>query len=48
MDQTFQILCDWNKRKMEHREALYQIWKIWWKNGLKEVWNQPKHKELNK
>jgi len=31
------ILCEWNRKELEHKDALYQIWKLYEGEAL-ETW----------
>lgn len=37
------ICCEWNRRKLDSKEAMYQIWMLFEKQNLRE-WNR-KEKE---
>ncbi len=39
------ILCKWNRRELEAREAINQIWELY-KKEAKETWNDPLEKLL--
>lgn len=45
IDETFNVLCDWNSREVAPNVALSRIWKVWEKKGLLEKWRKYNNKK---